>query len=226
MADHTGKVQDVLYEIGDTVEKGDVIAVIPNEEILAQIEEKKSGAGSDGNSNAELQQLYRQYEKSSIVRASQDGVIQSITDIGRIVDEGQEIASILVNSQYTNNRQVVAYVPLKTAKRLKTGMEVQVCPSYISREEYGYMVGNISSVGEVPVTEDSLERYFGNTQYVEGILPEESCVEVCISMQVDEESSNLFQWSSVKGNELSVEVGTVCDIWIIVQDKKPVSLLF
>ena len=105
-------------------------------------------------------------------------------------------------------------------------MEAQICPSYVSREEYGYMKGYISSIGTVPVTEDRLARYYGNKEYVADILPSESSVEIMISVQVDEESENLFAWSNKKGNSLNVEVGTVCDIQTVIENNRPISLLY
>lgn len=228
----SGKVQDVLYEIGDEVKKGDIIAVIPDESLFEKIEMKKSEientpAGSEKRAlEQELEHLYASYEENSIIRSTEDGMIQNIVSPGELLSAGEQVANILVNSQYTNNRQVVAYVPMKVAKRMKTGMEVQICPSYISREEYGYMEGYISSIGEVPVTEDSLRKYYGNLKYVEDILPAESCVEIMIGIQVDENSQNLFRWSNKKGRSVTVEVGTVCDIRAVIESNTPISLLY
>ena len=226
-----GAVGNVLYSVGDTVTKGDIIAVIPDEEKLAAIEKKQeeiedAAPGQRAERKEELEKLYSDYESHSIICASESGTIQNIARTGDILEEGDEVANILVNSQYSNNRQIAAYVPLTVAKRLKLGMEMQICPSYLTREEYGYMEGYVSSIGEVPVTEESLRSYYGNLEYVSDILPSQSCVEVLISIQVDEESANHFKWSNVKGESVSVEVGTVCDIQAVVEKKRPIDLLF
>lgn len=227
-----GTVKDVLYKIGEEVKKGDIIAIVPDEELYAEIEatkEKMDQADSKDEKEIvkeKLNELYAAYEHNSVIRATEDGTIQNIISVGDILSPGEQVANVQVNSQYSNNRQVVAYVPLKVAKRLKTGMEVQLCPSHISWEEYGYMEGYITSIGEVPVTEDSLKKYYGNLEYVRDILPGESCVEVLIGIQVDEESENLFQWSSEKGKHVVVEIGTVCNIRAVVDSRHPISLLY
>lgn len=232
VAGSEGTVQDVLYQIDDEVQKGDIIAIIPDEELLADIGEIQAQLEEDISNrekeelSEQLKELYAVYEQHSVIRASEDGSIQNIISVGQAIQAGDEIANILVNSQYSNNRQVVAYVPLKVAKRLEVGMEAQICPSYVSREEYGYMKGYISSIGTVPVTEDRLARYYGNKEYVADILPSESSVEIMISVQVDEESENLFAWSNKKGNSLNVEVGTVCDIQTVIENNRPISLLY
>lgn len=226
-----GIVQDVLYQIGDNVQKGDIIATVPDDATLEQIETLKKElktASEDEKKEYQktLSNLLEQYNENSVIRASSDGMIQSMASVGQIVSSGDEIATIVINNQYMNNRQIVTYVPLKTAKRLEAGMEAQISPTYASREEYGYMEGYITSIGSIPVTEDSLLKYYGNLEYIKDVLPEESAVEVCISVQVDENSDNLFQWSNVKGNSLAVDVGTVCDIRVIVENDSPISLLF
>lgn len=230
-AECTATVQDVLYSTGDKVTKGDIIAVLSDDAKLEEIENIKSQISNEKNLTkknhliSKKKELYALYESYTIVRAAKDGVIQNIVSVGDKLDNGEQVAAILINSQYSNNRQVVAYVPMRVAKRLKTGMETQICPSYVSREEYGYMEGYISYVGNVPSTDEELKKYYGNVEYVGDIMPDESCVEILISVQVDEDSSNMFKWSNSKGNSLNVEVGTICDIQVIVDNKKPVSLL-
>jgi len=230
-AEHDGNVQDVLYQIGDSVKTGDIIAVMPDQKLLTQLEyaQEQYDTAVLPQKKQEWKQerelLQESYEKASIIRAKQDGVIQDIVSYGEYVETGDMIVSILVNSQNSNNRQILAYVPLRVANRLEIGMEAQICPSYVSREEYGYMEGFIFSVGKVPVTEESLLNYYGTTEYVKDILAEESCVEVCISVQMDEESSNRFRWSSEKGRKLPVEVGTICNVQTIMEQKRPIELL-
>lgn len=228
----TGTVQDVLYSIGDEVKKGDILAVIPDEAVYEKIERKKDEIKNTGSVRKkkvleqELESLYVEYEQSSVIRSTEDGTIQNIVNTGELLEAGEQTADILVNSQYTNNRQVAAYVPLKVAKRLEVGMEVQICPSHVSREEYGYMEGYITSIGKVPVTEKSLKSYYGNLEYVTDVLPDESCVEILIGIQGDEDSENLFRWSNPKGKSVTVEVGTVCDIKTVIENKTPISLLY
>ncbi len=226
-----GAVQNVLYGIGETVEQGDILAVVPDEECLAEIEKKQdeiavAPAAKKAELEEELEELYSDYESHSVICAETSGTIQNIVQAGEMLGEGDEVANILVNSQYSNNRQIAAYVPLSVAKRLTLGMEMQICPSYLSREEYGYMEGYVSSIGEVPVTEESLRSYYGNLEYVSDILPSQSCVEILISIQMDENSENQFRWSNVKGETVAVEVGTVCDIQAVVEKEKPIDLLF
>lgn len=229
VAQTDGIVKDVIFEIGDEVRAGDIVAVVENQEILQQISECRTNisrlSGDEKKKEQErLQQLLDLYDKTSLVRATKDGTIQSIIGMNEKTSVGDEVASVLINNQSSNNRQIVGYVPLVTASQLQLGMEAQVNPAYASREEYGYMKGVISSIGTMPVTQDELYSYYGNMEYVKDILPDASCVEVRISMHVDSASANNFVWSNKKGENLTVDVGTICNIQIVTASRKPYEL--
>ena len=61
-----------------------------------------------------------------------------------IVQANEQVVSLARMEEGTNIYQLICYVPADTARRLTTGMEIQACPSYVSREEYGYMYGYIA----------------------------------------------------------------------------------
>lgn len=226
-----GTVQDVLYENGDVVKSGDVIAVVPNkkceEEIASCRALIQTAQGEEKERlNKQLKELLDTYEQTSLIRSTQDGTLQNMISMNSSVTAGDTIASILIDNQASNSREVVGYLPLVNASQLQAGMEAQVCPAYAQREEYGYMKGYISSIGTMPVTTESLTQYYGNLEYIKDILPEQSCVEIRIAMYIDEKSENRFAWSNVKGEHLVVDTGTICDISIITGQKHPVELLF
>jgi len=64
----------------------------------------------------------------------------------------------------TGVESVYCYMPLSASKRLSEGMKVQVSPDYAPREEYGYIYGNVLSIGDKPVTDADLLKTFGNIQ--------------------------------------------------------------
>lgn len=231
VAQSDGSVQDVLYENGEQVKMGDVLAVVPNESCEQRIEECQDKIRTADQAERialekQLQELLDTYEQTSMIRSTQSGVLQNMISINTRVNQGDTIASILIDNQASNSREVVGYLPLVNASQLKEGMEAQVCPAYAQREEYGYMRGYISSIGTMPVTEESLTQYYGNLEYIKDILPEQSCVEIRIAMYMDENSDNHFAWSNVKGEHLVVDTGTICNISVITGQKHPVELLF
>ncbi len=226
----SGNVQDVIYSNGDTVESKDVIAVIPNQECLTKIEvcrkqlEETQDVAEQKKLQMELERLYNEYEQTSLVRASKSGTLQNVVTMNQKIEAGDQVASVLINNEASNSREIIGYLPLVNANQLSEGMEAQVCPAYVQREKYGYMKGYISSIGTMPVTTESLQQFYGNTEYIKDILPDTSCVEIRISMYIDENSKNKFAWSNVNGEDLTVDIGTLCNIQIVTENVKPVEL--
>ncbi len=124
-------------------------------------------------------------------------------------------------TDYTGARKVYCFVPVASSKRLTEGMEVQVTPEHASRAEYGYIRGEIVSVGDDVITESYLAYKFPNPQLV---IPA-----VNTAMQsgnVVEVEMVLKDWSTEKGNQLEVTDGLSCDISVVVGETKPYELMF
>lgn len=62
---------------------------------------------------------------------------------------------------------------------------MQVSPDFAPREEYGFMYGHITSVGTYPVSEADVLAQVGNEQCAKSLLPEESSVEIRVTLTVD-----------------------------------------
>lgn len=223
-------VTDVFVEINDYVEMGDIIAVISNNELLDKISEKRSEISTlDVNSDvyrlleSEIDNLINEYVASTVIKSNCSGYIQSVQSDGSALSAGDEITTIMSDSGYN---EIIAYVPLQTAQNLTIGMTAQISPSYAPREEYGYMSGSITEISDTPVTEESIISKMGTLSYTDGILPETACVEVHIKLNLDENSSNGYKWSNSKGENLSVNLGTQCNIIVISSEYHPIELLF
>lgn len=222
-------VNDVLVTNGEYVEVGDIVAVVSNEELLEEVEEVRQELETVSQESTEyikiekkLQNLMDSYTSSTIIKSNTSGYIQSVSGDGKALNSGDNIAVIMPDSGYN---EVISYVSMQTVQKLKVGMTVQVSPMYAPREEYGYMTGVITQISEIPVAEENILEQMGTLSYVEGILPEGSCVEVRIKLDHDAESKNNYSWSNEKGKNLSVEVGTQCEVLIVTNEYKPIELL-
>ena len=120
-------------------------------------------------------------------------------------------------------RTVYCFVPMATARRLEEGMTVQVSPDYAPREEYGFIRGRVSWLGERPVTLEELALACPDLGYVDQLLPEGSALEVRLELEVGEQG---LDWSSPAGQSVQVVSGSLCDILVITRNRKPYQLLF
>lgn len=225
-------VTDVLVSEGEKVQKGDVIAVVPNEDVLAQIDEINAQLES-GNANnvialgIQKAALKFKYMKTSLIKAEEDGVIQSVVSMNSGVEAGSVVAKNIGESSTDNTREVLAYIPYTEANLIKVGMNAQVSPVSYDRSTYGYINGVITAVGSTPVTSESVLKQLGTTDYINSMnLEGGSFVEVRIRLNVDATTKSGYSWSSKKGKDLPVDVGSICGVKVITEDKKPISLIF
>lgn len=73
---------------GTYVQSGDIIAVIPQKDILSQIEEGRA----NNMSEAKREKLYEEYDSRSVVRSNISGIVTYIADKNSYVTEGTKIA--------------------------------------------------------------------------------------------------------------------------------------
>ena len=218
-----GRISDVRVKVGDFVQAGQIMAVVPQDSILQQINDLQAQASSD---TQKIQALRSEYDRKSLVVAPVSGIVLNVVSVHETVSSNQTLASIVKQEKFANDKQIIGYIPTSTAKKLREGMEVQASPSFAPREEYGYMYGHITSIGTYPVTEANILSALGNVQYAAGLLPQESCVEVRITLTLDPDSADKIKWSNQKGEGINLSIGTNCNLLIVTKKLKPYELVF
>ena len=225
----SGIVSDVLVSENEQVDKGDVMVVIPDEELLNQIKTVKAQYDAAGGANSSLSTtldaLKYQYIINSFVSASKSGTVNSIPAVGDAIAEGQQVTVNYSEESMSGSKELIAYVPYTTAQSFKIGGDVQISPSNYPREEYGYMLGKITSIGTNLVTEESIQRTMGTTKYISSLGISGSCVEVRIRPNVDSSTKSGFEWSNSKGGQnVSADIGTICKIKVVSEAVHPINL--
>lgn len=142
---------------------------------------------------------------------------------GGAISAGEAVASIQPNIR---ELEVLAYIDSSQVKEIKAGMEVEISPTTVKREEFGFMKGTIVYVGDYPSTTAALMRNFENESLVQSIMAAGPVTEVRLRLNPDQTTTSGYQWSSPKGPDISVTSGTLCTVRIVTREQKPVSLLF
>lgn len=226
-AQQDGLLRDVLVKEGDQVSRGDIIAVINNEESLRRISNLRNRQKNVSKGSAEYEKIeekVRNYQAGYMLRSTVDGVVQKILLSGQAVEKG-DVAAVIVPQDEYSYQEVYIYVPKEDIGALSIGMEAQITPSYVMREEYGYVEGVISHIDENIVTENHITKHMGTMDYVEELLPSKNCVEVTIQLSVRENGQGGYVWSNPKGEALSIKSGDRCKVRIIKQEYHPYELI-
>jgi HlyD family secretion protein len=142
---------------------------------------------------------------------------------GSAVTVGQPVLSI---QPEVESLELVAYIPSSKAKEAKVGMEAQVSPSTVRREEFGFMRGKITYVSDYPATHAALMRNFENESLAQDLGGSGPVTEVRIALNRDPLTSSGFQWSGLQAPDVQLTSGTLCTVEVITRRQRPISLLF
>lgn len=198
VAPHGGAVRQTMCAEGDTVEQGDLLAVLPQEALLEQMR----GEGGAGDT-------WREYTDQSLLRAPVNGIISRVAAVGRVLAAGDTVAEIIEDDPFTSQSEVRAYVPADVATLLLEGMEVQVTSASSSRERDGFYSGFISRIGSFPRSAEKISEELSGFQAPWTGDADDNLIEVRVTLV---------------GN-VKLDTGALCDMVVITRRVSPFTLL-
>jgi HlyD family secretion protein len=140
---------------------------------------------------------------------------------GSAVSEGTPVVSIQPDA---GNLEGLVYLSAAHAKDVKPGMEAQISPGTVRREEYGYMLGKVAFVAAYPATPAAMMSILGNEPLTQSITAVGPVTEVHLDLEPAGTPSG-FKWSSRQGPPLQVSSGTLCSAQIVTKHEKPIRLV-
>ena len=216
-----GVITKTVVSSGDAVKAGDILAVIPQEDILIKIKNGKENGIPDDELNA----LYDEYDRLSVVRSSIDGIVTSIADENVFISKGDKIAAVVPYSESGNNKTLTAFIPADKGGLVALGMEAQVMPDFAPREKYGYIQAYISGVSSYPVTGQSIKDANGEL-FLSTLDERESYLQLEITLMPDADAQSRVKWSNPNSGDMDVAMGTVCGADIVIEKCRPYEWLF
>lgn len=146
---------------------------------------------------------------------------------GDLVSIGRPMVSLQPPGQDTNGLQAVIYVPPADGKFVTPEMNVQLSPFAAPREEFGFLLGKVQYVSEFPSTQAGMVNTLGNSVLVQTLMSQGAPFAVYASLIVDDSPDNPsgFAWSSARGQEIAVNSGTLCNVTITVNERRPLELV-
>lgn len=234
VAHSEGRVTDLRFEPGDIVKKGDVVARIDQPSLVEEINAirgalrvlKEAGQSSSAEYRemaAALEELRSRLIYESQIISPVDGrVLEQGVRMGSVVSPGN---SILVLEQHgaTVRLEAILYVSAEMAGKIHPGMDVQIAPTIISKEEYGLLLGKVSSIAEYPETTESMMQTLGNENLVKLLAGHDASVQVLVELLPSNDTVSGYEWSSPKGPPLTIQSGTLAQGEIIIKRERPIS---
>jgi HlyD family secretion protein len=169
-----------------------------------------------------LASLRQQFSTSADVVSPYAGqVLELKVYRGSPVTDGSPVISIQPD---VDALEVLVYLSSSRAKDVKPGMDAEVSPGTVRREEYGFLKGKVTFVADYPATPASMMRNLENESLTQS-LGAGPVTELRIALERADTPSG-YLWSSQQGPPLGLSSGTLCTAMIVTRTQKPITLVF
>ena len=175
---------------------------------------------------ARVDELDRQLTQSSRVIAPASGrVLEVLADRGAIVGAGDPVLTVDLEGRAVKGLEAVVYVASMHGKRIKPGMTIQIAPTTVKQEEYGFMLGRITYVSEFPATARGMMRVLKNDRLVQSLSGQDAPYEVRADLVVDPRTVSQYRWTSSSGPPVKVASGTLASANVAVATRRPIEMV-
>jgi hypothetical protein len=188
------------------------------------ISELKVAPGDKVKENQTVALLRTEQGATLEVRSAFSGTVLEM-----MVEKDTPVTSqtVLTRLELTNQPlQAVLFVPLNEGKQLEAGVNVQLVPSGVRSEAYGYLLGKVESIASFPASTESLQVLIKNEQLVKDALANGPVLRVNVTLDKDASSFSGFKWSSSSGPHSQLSSGTPCQAYLTTGEQRPINLIF
>jgi HlyD family secretion protein len=148
---------------------------------------------------------------------------------GRIVEVKKSVGDRITNGEVlavieppSATLEPVVYVSSINGKRIKPSMEAQISPTTIKREEFGFIRGDVQSVGDYAVTPEGVQAVVANSALAKELIGSQSKLEVRIKIRSAQTPSG-FEWSTSGGPPFKIDSGERLQVSFVVDNKAPIT---
>lgn len=167
-------------------------------------------------------ELELQLQTTSIVRAPASGRVTEVkVGQGTLVGAGTPIVNVETTGQ---SLQAVLYIPTADGKRVAPGMEVRIAPAMVKKEEFGTLIGRVSSISAYPATEGGMAAVVQNEGLVREFAKKGAPYEARVDL-IPADTPSGFHWTSGQGPDIALTSGTLVGAEITVRRQRPVELV-
>lgn len=164
---------------------------------------------------------------SNVISPYQGRVLEIKANEGEILSAGSPVFNMERSGNNIKELEVVIFISALDGKKVKPGMDVLIAPSTVKREEFGYMVGRVTSVSEFPATHKGMMHILQNEELVRQLSSGSAAIQISadlIPMSLEVSPSG-YKWTSGTGPPVKVQSGTIGDASITVRTQRPITLV-
>lgn len=220
---YEGEIKDLKVGVGDEVKKGECIGIIDRPELIKKILlAKKNGESIEMIKDLQAQLKY----ESSIISDYNGKIIEMKKNRGNLLIKGETLLSLEIDEVTYKDLIANFYVEADKTVNLKIGDEVEISPINIKTDEYGYLLGNITSITEYPLTKTAMVNEIGNEGWVDKFMKAGSSIGVKVDLIPERksiENQTGYKWTIDKEHKFQLQSGTMISGFIVVRKESPIS---
>jgi HlyD family secretion protein len=164
-------------------------------------------------------------QKQSNITSEHSGRVLELTaTVGRVLETGTKLAALLKEDQ-SSPLVGFCYFQVKDGKRIVPGMNARCALDSVKRERYGNLIGHVQAVTPFPVSAEAVINTIGNSELARALVAEERQIEVLTELRVDPTTPSGYAWTSSRGPESKITVGTTANVEVEVESRAPISFL-
>ncbi|MCL2055770.1 MAG: NHLP bacteriocin system secretion protein [Oscillospiraceae bacterium] len=172
----------------------------------------------------ELQDMQFRLSQRGVITASYSGNIAGLSiQLDQYVQPGSVLGNIVRDDDGASS--VILYVPIEHGKQITVGMEVDIFPTTVNREEHGYIIGRVRAVSVYAVSQERMMSTLQNQQLVQAFGGQSAVIEVEAELLRNAETVSGYEWSTPKGAPFQIAAGTICIGEVRVSSKRPVDMV-
>jgi hypothetical protein len=119
----------------------------------------------------------------------------------------------------------ILLLSLADGKQIKPGTRVQLSPTTVQSEEFGQLLGTVSFVSQLPVSQDSLLNQLKSPELVAALSGGAPAIEVDVTLDADPSTPSGFKWTTKDGPPFKLSNGTLCAANLVVGEQRPLDLV-
>jgi len=171
----------------------------------------------------QMEQLAGTLERDSRLVSPIDGQVFEIkVSAGGVLAAGTPVVAIQTEGK---GLEAIVYVPADRGKDIQPGMEVRIEPSTAKREEFGTMIGTVTSISEFPVTPEGMAAVLHNDALVKRFSTGGTPYAVLVQLERDPAAFSGYRWSSGKGPLIRLSTGTLARAEVTTHTQPPIDLV-
>ena len=199
-----GSVPTLVRGQGVLIREGSLQSV--DAPVAGELRDLLVSPGDDVVREQVVARIYQAVEDRTVVVASP--YVGRVVDVritrGNLVGAGTTLLNV---EQPGRSLEAVLYLPPADGTRILPGMEVQLSPASVKKEEYGLLIGHVSAVGAFPATILGMRRVLGSEELAKALSDKAPPIEVHVELVRNPTTISGYQWTSTLSTLASIVVG-------------------